>query len=77
MKELAEMLVPTTGTMGHIAINGINGEGSGVEKKIDGMYEVVTKYLPQLARMQIVLNSGALIGELSDGLNRQFGRGYL
>ncbi len=77
MKELAEMLVPTTGTMGHIAINGISGEGSSVEEKIDGMYEVVTKYLPQLARRQIVLNSGALIGELSDGLNRQFGRGYL
>ncbi len=77
MNELAQMLVPMTGSMGYMALNGMNGEGSNMETKMDSMYTMLTKYLPRLAGMQVVLNSGALIGELSDGLNRQFGRGYL
>ena len=40
------------------------------------MYEVVTKYLPQLANSQVVLDSGVLVGELSDGLNRELGKAY-
>jgi hypothetical protein len=40
------------------------------------MYEVVTKYLPRLANSQVILDSGVLVGELSDGLNRELGKAY-
>ena len=45
--------------------------------RLDAMYEVVTKYLPRLASRQIVLDSGTLVGELSDGMNRTLGRNLL
>ena len=45
--------------------------------RMDAMYEVVTKYLPRLASRQIVLDSGTLVGELSDGMNRTLGRNLL
>ena len=45
--------------------------------RLDAMYEVVTKYLPRLANRQIVLDSGTLVGELSDGMNRTLGRNLL
>ncbi|NBH78585.1 phage tail tape measure protein [Clostridiaceae bacterium] len=45
--------------------------------RLDAMYEVVTKYLPRLANRQIVLDSGTLVGELSDGMNRTLGRAFL
>ena len=45
--------------------------------RLDAMYEVVTKYLPRLVNRQIVLDSGTLVGELSDGMNRTLGRNLL
>ncbi len=45
------------------------------------MYEVVNRilsllleYLPQLTRMQLVMDSGALVGELAQPLNEELGR---
>ena len=77
MKELAGMLIPTTGAMESIssAENGGNGNAS-LAARLDAMYEVVTKYLPRLANSQVVLDSGVLVGELSDGLNRELGKAY-
>ncbi len=51
--------------------------GSDLSARLDAMYEVVTKYLPRLANRQIVLDSGTLVGELSDGMNRTLGRSFL
>ena len=78
MKELAGMLIPTTGAMESIssAGNGGSGSGSSLAARLDAMYEVVTKYLPRLANSQVVLDSGVLVGELSDGLNRELGKAY-
>ena len=53
------------------------GGNSEMTARLDAMYEVVTKYLPRLASRQIVLDSGALVGELSDGMNRTLGRAFL
>ena len=50
---------------------------SDLSARLDAMYEVVTKYLPRLANRQIVLDSGTLVGELSDGMNRTLGRSFL
>lgn len=47
-----------------------------VADKLDAMSRLMEKYLPQLSRKQIVLDSGTLVGELSDGINRNLGRSY-
>ncbi len=77
MKELASTLIPATDSMtaGAQAAGG-SGSGSSLAARLDAMYEVVTKYLPRLADAQVVLDSGALVGELSDGLNRELGKAY-
>ena len=77
MKELAGMLIPTTGAMESISSAGNGGNGNdSLAARLDAMYEVVTKYLPRLANSQVVLDSGVLVGELSDGLNRELGKAY-
>ena len=77
MNELAGTLIPATDSMtaGAQAAGG-SGSGSSLAARLDAMYEVVTKYLPQLANSQVVLDSGVLVGELSDGLNRELGKAY-
>ncbi len=77
MKELAGTLIPATDSMtaGAQAAGG-SGSGSSLAARLDAMYEVVTKYLPRLADAQVVLDSGVLVGELSDGLNRELGKAY-
>jgi hypothetical protein len=77
MKELASTLIPATDSMtaGAQAAGGSGGSSS-LAARLDAMYEVVTKYLPRLANSQVVLDSGALVGELSDGLNRELGKAY-
>ena len=74
MKALAGTLIPATGEM--LQTDGSDGAAS-LAAKLDAMYGVLTKYLPRLANSQVVLDSGALVGELSDGLNRQLGKAYL
>ncbi len=77
MKELAGTLIPATDSMtaGAQAAGGSGGSSS-LAARLDAMYEVVTKYLPRLANSQVVLDSGVLVGELSDGLNRELGKAY-
>ncbi|MCM1561338.1 MAG: phage tail tape measure protein, partial [Butyrivibrio sp.] len=74
MKELAGTLIPAAGGM--TQAEGPGGASS-LAARLDAMYGVLAKYLPRLAESQIVLDSGALVGELSDGLNRQLGKAYL
>ncbi len=58
------------------SVTAVSGN-SEMAARLDAMYEVVTKYLPRLANRQIVLDSGTLVGELSDGMNRTLGRNLL
>lgn len=58
------------------SVTAVSGN-SEMAARLDAMYEVVTKYLPRLANRQIVLDSGTLVGELSDGMNRTLGRAFL
>ena len=63
---------------GQTQAGGIAASGSSeMAARLDAMYAVVTKYLPRLANRQIVLDSGTLVGELSDGMNRTLGRNLL
>ena len=74
MNSLASTLVPTTGKVEY-ETRGVGGNGSSVN--VDALTNAVLKYLPKMANTQIVLDSGALVGELSDGMNRQLGKAYL
>lgn len=59
----------------------MNMISAAVAENNDQLYEVMNKlynllveYLPALANMQIVLNSGALVGELAQPMNEELGR---
>ena len=74
MTDLGNMLTPMTGTAGAESTGGNTATNTA---KMDAMSDTIIKYLPKLAGAKIVLDSGVLVGELSDGLNRQLGRAYL
>ena len=59
-------------------ISGRNADSNAsLGAKLDAMTSLMSRYLPRMAESQVVLDSGALVGELSDGLNRQLGKAYL
>ena len=76
MTDLASALIPgQKGTVEQAAIQGRANSNSGTD--ITSLTEAVLKYLPRMANQQIVLDSGALVGELSGGINRTLGKAYL
>ena len=74
MTDLANAIIP--GTKGTIAMTG-KVEGGNNATDITTVTALLSKYLPQMANTNIVLDSGALVGELSGGINRQLGKAYL
>ena len=76
MTDLASALIPgQKGTIEQSAIYTKANGNSGTD--ISSLTEAVLKYLPKMANQQIVLDSGALVGELAGGMNRQLGKAYL
>jgi phage-related protein len=55
------------------ALAGI-GETSGTNTDISSLYALLSAYLPALANMQVVLDGGALVGELAPQMDMQLGR---
>ena len=74
MMELSSSLVPMTGSM---QMTGSGENTSFGNAKLDAMSDVITRYLPRMAESKIVLDSGVLVGELTDGINRQLGKAYV
>ena len=74
MTDLANAIIP--GTKGTIAMTG-KVEGGNNTTDITAVTSLLSKYLPQMANTNIVLDSGALVGELSGGINRSLGKAYL
>ena len=73
MTDLASAIIP--GQSGTVAIKAGSSNGSGTDMTtVEGM---LAKYLPQMARTNVVLDTGVLVGELSGGINRQLGKAYL
>ena len=63
-----------------LSVGGADGrseDNAGINSRLDVMNRTLSRYLPKMADAQIVLDSGALVGELSDGMNRQLGKAYL
>ena len=75
MSDLASAIIP-----GQVGVSAMT-EGSTTQGNtpvdLSTLTEAVLKYLPRMANQQIVLDSGALVGELADGMNRQLGKAYL
>ncbi len=76
MTDLASAMIPGKAQYLGGASAGSDGGGQG-SANIGALTEAVLKYLPQMARQQVVLDSGALVGELSGGINRTLGKAYL
>lgn len=74
MMALSSSLVPMTGSM---QMTGSGGNTSFGNAKLDAMSDAITRYLPRMAESKIVLDSGVLVGELTDGINRQLGKAYV
>lgn len=74
MTALGNMLTPMTNGMQSVAETSSRAEGN---SKLDAMSDAITRYLPRMAESKIVLDSGVLVGELSDGINRQLGKAYV
>lgn len=75
MTELGNTLTPMTN--GANATIGESGGDNYQNAKLDAMSDAILRYLPRMAESQIVLDSGVLVGELSDGINRQLGKAYV
>lgn len=76
MSELASAIIPGQApAMEQASIKGSSSAGNPVD--IGTLTDAVLKYLPKMANQQIVLDSGVLVGELSDGMNRTLGKAYL
>ena len=71
MTDLASAIIP--GTKGTVDVSSSNGGGTDVS----ALTQAVLKYLPMMADQKVVLDSGALVGELAGGLNRTLGKAYL
>ena len=63
-------------TNGVQAVTDVSGNNAG-NAKLDAMSDAIIRYLPRMAESKIVLDSGVLVGELSDGINRQLGKAYV
>ena len=74
MADLASAIIP--GQTG-VAVQADMKGASNNAVDIGTLTEAVLKYLPRLANQKIVLDSGTLVGELADGMNRQLGKAYL
>lgn len=74
MTALGNALTPMTNGMQSVTDVGGSAEGN---TKLDAMSDAITRYLPRMAESKIVLDSGVLVGELSDGINRQLGKAYV
>ena len=74
MTALGNALTPMTN--GTQAVTDVGGSAEG-NTKLDAMSDAITRYLPRMAESKIVLDSGVLVGELSDGINRQLGKAYV
>ena len=74
MTALGNALTPMTNGMQSVTETNGGAEGN---TKLDAMSDAIVRYLPRMAESKIVLDSGVLVGELSDGINRQLGKAYV
>lgn len=70
MSNLASALIPGQEAMVSMQTK------SNQNDDVRALTQIIARYLPQLAKKQVVLDSGVLVGELSDGINRQLGKVY-
>lgn len=66
-------LMPTGGEINYTAnVSGTHTE-SETDRKIDKIMAILDEYLPELAKMNITLDTGVLVGELTPGIDTTLG----
>ena len=71
--DLVAAMNPTASFSGMVSGSGIASVGSAATSEA-GILNLLSKYLPELANRDIMLDSGKIVGELAPKYNKQFGR---
>lgn len=64
---------PSVAVQGSVAATPDNRQGSGGNSTITAMLAEYLPYLPKLAELKVVMDSGATVGELAPGMDRALG----
>lgn len=71
----AEAVTPIDVLLGYVR-TAVAEQNSGLREDINRTYDLLAQYLPQLANMQMVTDTGALVGQLAPQMDRKLGRIY-
>lgn len=73
-----KLLSDTEKSLSELPISGDGGTfefvSSEIKEQMNQIMGVLSEYLPQVANMQLVTDTGVLVGELAPGLDEQFGQ---
>ncbi len=72
--EAGSEVVSGTHTLMNMISAAVSGNNDQLYEALDKLYNLLAEYLPILANMQLVLDSGALVGELAQPMNEELGR---
>lgn len=71
--EAGSEVVSGTNTLMNMISAAVAGNNRQVYETMNRLYELLLKYLPELSNRQMVLDTGALVGELAQPLNNELG----
>lgn len=71
----AEAVTPIDALLGYVR-TAVAEQNAGLADHMQSIYALLEQYLPELGTMQMVTDTGALVGELAPKMNRQLGRIY-
>lgn len=72
--EAGSEVVSGTETLMEMISAAVSENNSQLYELLDRLYALLSEYLPMFANMQMVLDSGALVGELAQPLNEELGK---
>lgn len=72
--EAGSEVVSGTQTLMNMISAAVAGNNDQLYEMLNKIYNLLAEYLPTFANMQMVLDSGVLVGELAQPLNEELGR---
>lgn len=74
--EAGSEVVSGTDTLMNMISSAVESNNSGIVEAINRLIEFLQKYIPGLANMRVVLDSGVLVGELTPAIDTELGNIY-